>query len=78
MKFLQIAVASDSENGEGLFALGDDGNIYERFATFYRAGSTYDGKKVKRAFYSPFFWRKVDLPFAEPKCDPEEMKDRLE
>ena len=27
MKFLQIAVASDAENGQSLYALGEDSNM---------------------------------------------------
>lgn len=48
MKFIQIALASDVENGEILYALGQDGEIYEKTYKVYSPGSTYKGKSITR------------------------------
>ena len=74
MKFLQIAVASDAENGQSLYALGEDSNIYECAANYHQHGNMYQVRKVTRGFYSPNFWRKIDMPFEEPEIDSERAK----
>jgi hypothetical protein len=78
MRFTQIAVASDTENGEALYALGEDGHVYELTSTHHRVGSIYQGRKVIASFYSPSFWRMVDRPFEEPETPAEYLKGRLE
>lgn len=76
MIFIQIAVVADPENGETLYAIGNDGNIYERTAVHYGPGNVYDGKSICRGHaYTSLFWRKLDLPLEEPML--EEKKLRL-
>lgn len=78
MRFVQITVASDVDNGEVFYALGEDGNIYERTVAYYGPGSIYQGRSITRgrAPTEPF-WRKVDLPFTEPALE-ETKLGRLE
>lgn len=76
MRFIQIAVAMEAENGEVLYALGDDGIIYERASVYYSPGGTYQGNYINRGrVYTSPFWRKVELPFTEPPL--EESKQRM-
>lgn len=74
MKFIQIAVTSDVENGENLYALGDDGNIYERTCVHYFPGAKYQGKHIMqgRASSAPF-WSIMDLPFSEPALENKQL-----
>lgn len=78
MKFVQIAVTSDIENGEVLYALSDDGAIYEKVVAIYSPGGRYDARSITRgrAVTSPF-WRKVELPFVVPPLEEEKLR-RLE
>ena len=70
MKFAQLAVAFDPENGDVLYALGNDGQIYERTSVCYGPGMTYQGRNIQRGrAFTPPFWRKVDLPFVEPPLE---------
>lgn len=78
MKFTQVAVASNPYEPDVVFALGEDGNIYELYRGFYGPGSTYKGRFIQRgrANTEPF-WRKLDLPFTEPPLAESDI-DRLE
>lgn len=74
MKFMQLAVASDAENGDVLYAIGNDGNIYERTSVCYGPGMTYRGRNIQRGrAHTPLFWRKVDLPFVEPPLEDKKL-----
>jgi len=64
-KFVAIAVATDSDNAEALYALGNDGKVYLKTMMRHSQGSIYNGRKVKHTFYSPEFWQELDLEFAE-------------
>ena len=59
MKFIQIAVATESSNGEVLYALGDNGVIYER------AGKNIvsEGKSEWK-----YWWRPLNNEFSEPNA----------
>jgi hypothetical protein len=64
MKFTQIAACADEENGESLYALGEDGNIYERIGTFHAAD--HGVSPPKGAWFGRSWWKKVELPFEDP------------
>jgi hypothetical protein len=63
MKFKQIAVASDSDNGEVLYALGQDGTLYTRNQRYFPP-KQYDG--VLKSGYYVYYWEEVDLPIGDP------------
>lgn len=58
IKFKQIAVASDSSEGEILYALSEDGRLYEKAWKQIRSG---------QGCRSVTWWREVILPTVEPK-----------
>src|ERR1700761_570566 len=51
--FKAIAVCHDPNEGEFLYALGEDGNIYEK-----------RGKRISAGWV--YYWEIVDLPFGDP------------
>ena len=63
MKIKQIAVASDSDNGESLYALGEDGKLYLKSGRYFPP-KCYDG--VLKAGYYVHYWGEVDLPIGDP------------
>lgn len=75
MNFIQIAVTSDVESGEILYALGDDGNLYEKSVAYYGPSEQYEGRSITRgnACTEPF-WVKVDYPFVEPKLSETQLQ----
>ena len=63
IRFKQIAVASDSEYGEMLYALSEDGVIYVKSrATIHQHLSR---KTVE-------YWQQVDLPMSKPSEESDE------
>lgn len=74
MKFVQLAVASNTEDGDVLYALGDDGAIYERICVIYGPGGVYQGRSITRGrAATPLFWRKLELHFTEPAIEEKKM-----
>lgn len=68
MKIKQIAVASDVENGETLYILCENGNLYEKVGAFTAAQRNNDGSIIKESFFT--YWLKpVDLPIGDPRGD---------
>lgn len=65
MKFKQIAVATDHENGEALYALDEDGQLWERTGRWVAPLRGLSGK-VERAGYSVNWWQKVDSLTSDP------------
>ena len=74
--FVGLAVASDTENGPILYALGNDGAVYEYTRMCHSVGTEYNGRKVHCTFYSPLFWKAVDAVFDEPTL-PETTLNRM-
>lgn len=75
MKFVQLAVASNVEDGDVLYALGEDGFVYERTYVTYGPGGTYQNRSITRGRVgTPLFWRKVGLPFTEPELDEKKLR----
>lgn len=75
MKFIQIAVTSDVENGEILYALGDDGNLYEKTVAYYGPTKQYEGRSITRGnAHTEPFWVMVDYPFAEPQLSETQLQ----
>ena len=64
--FIQIAVAVDP-NGETLYALTDNGIIYEKRVKFIHPTASASGRPEYVSW-----WSKVDLPFAEPMSEPKQ------
>jgi hypothetical protein len=60
LKFSQIAVASDAENGETVYALSTDGDLYAL------CGMQRALKPMQR------WWERVDLPVGDPGAGMEE------
>lgn len=70
MRFIQLAVASNVEDGDVLYALGEDGFVYERTCVIYGPGGVYQGRSITRGrAATPLFWRKLELPFTEPAIE---------
>lgn len=65
MKIKQIAVASDHENGEALYALTEDGKLYERFSRWVPHQYGPD-KQIVRKAYVVYWWKLVDLTTSDP------------
>lgn len=66
MKFIQIAVASDADNGSLLYALGEDFNVYQRASRRHKEGEEYNGQSVTHRFWGAEFWLKIDGETVEP------------
>ena len=66
MKWKQIAVATETENGELLYALSEDGTLYEKRGRYIPAERAKDGSVLAQAYYE-YWWEKVTLPFCDPK-----------
>ncbi len=75
-KIVQIAVAA-SEDGESLYALDDEGNIYEHTGKFFRyRTASYDrnappdpeGKHSMNKHFT--YWKRVEMN-TEPDISPE-------
>ena len=66
MNFKQIAVASDADNGESLYALGEDGKLYLKSGRYFPP-KHYDG--VLKAGYYVHYWEEVDLPIGDPTAE---------
>ena len=66
MKIKQIAVAYDSDNGESLYALGEDGKLYLKSGRYFPP-KQYDG--VLKSGYFVHYWEEVDLPIGDPTAE---------
>lgn len=62
----QIAVASDTENGVTLYALTDDGKLYERVGRYFCARHDKDGKTVVQKAYTVHWWKLVPCLTSDP------------
>ena len=65
MKWKQIAVATETENGELLYALSEDGTLYEKRGRYIPSERAKDGSVLKQA-YTVYWWEEVDLPLCDP------------
>jgi hypothetical protein len=66
MKFKQISVATESENGEILYALTDSGILYERKASYVKPERAENEVILKSGYYV-YYWNEVDLPLGDPQ-----------
>jgi hypothetical protein len=67
MKFTQIAVATSAEGDDSLYALGDDGIVYIRSATYGR--DEYGGKVWR------YWWEPIDMQVGDPQKKAENESD---
>jgi uncharacterized protein (UPF0264 family) len=75
MKIIQIAVASDEQEGEVLYGLDDEGNLYEKANAFVAAGTEISpGHKTVRAAYGDFYWLRIEMPFTAPELSAEQLQ----
>jgi hypothetical protein len=66
MRWKQIAVATEAENGEIFYALNEGGEIYEKRGRYIQAERAEDGSVLAQAYYE-YWWEKVTIPFCDPK-----------
>jgi hypothetical protein len=66
MRFQQIAVATDSENGEILYGLTESGTLYERHGRYVAAERAENGAVLKQA-YTVYWWEEMDYPVGDPQ-----------
>ena len=69
MRFQQIAVATDPENGEILYGLDEVGTLYERRCRYVAAERAENGAVLKQA-HTVCWWDEVDLPIGDPALLP--------
>lgn len=65
MKFKQIAVATDTENGEVFYGLSEDGTLYEKRGRYIPAERESNGCVLKQA-YTVYWWEELFLPIGDP------------
>jgi hypothetical protein len=68
MRFQQIAVATDSENGEILYGLTESGTLYERHGRYVAAERAENGAVLKQA-YTVYWWEEMDYPVGDPTAE---------
>ena len=76
MRFQQIAVATDPENGEILYGLDEVGTLYERRGRYVAAERAENGAVFKQA-YTVYWWEEVDLPIGDPALLPSPQQPEI-
>jgi hypothetical protein len=75
IKIIQIAVATESDNGEVLYALDDAGNLYEKANAYVARGTEVSpGHVTVRATYGDPYWNRIPMPFTAPELTAEQLQ----
>ena len=75
IKIIQIAVATDIENGEVLYGLDDAGNLYEKVNARIACGTEVSpGHVTVRATYGDPYWHKIPMPLTAPELTAEQLQ----
>ena len=61
----QIAVASDTENGESMYALSENGKLYEKRGRYIPVKYDADGK-VEVESKTIYWWEEINWPIGDP------------
>ena len=75
-KIIQIAVASDQENGDILYGLDDAGYLYIKANAYVPRGTEISpGHVTTRATYGDPYWLPISMPFSSPVVTIEQLKN---
>ncbi len=75
IKIIQIAVATDSDNDEVLYALDDAGNLYGKDNAYVARGTEVSpGHVTVRAIHGDPYWRRIPMPFTAPELTAEQLQ----
>ena len=73
-KIIQIAVASDSENGQDVYGLDEDGNLYQKVNASIPPNTETPFGKTNRWGWGDPYWEHIYMPFVPPSLTDEQLK----
>ena len=75
IKIIQIVLATESDNGEVIYALDDAGNLYEKANAYVARGTEVSpGHVTVRATYGDPYWNLIRMPFTAPELTAEQLQ----